>query len=70
MYGNLDSIDAAYRTLTGQEPLPPVVPDAGTSVEEKPDGTWLKSDILSWLENEGVDVPAGATKAELLDLVE
>ena len=85
MYGNLDSIDTAYRTRTGQEPLPPDVPDAEPTAEEplppdvpdaeptaeeKPDSSWLKTDIHDWLVDSGVDVPAGATKAELLDLVE
>ena len=67
MYGTLDSTAAAYRTRTGVEPPVPVEDEVPVEV---PDSSWLKADIVGWLEDHGIDAPSAATKAELLDLVD
>lgn len=72
MYGSLGSIDAAYRTHTGQEPL--VQPTAGgpdaqledDEPESMPDESWTKAQLVEWVEARGGQVASSATKAEIL----
>lgn len=68
MLGNLSSISAAHRKhALGLEP---VVEGPESADEDWPDDSWLKSDIASWLDMQGVEYSSSATKAELLELVE
>lgn len=39
-------------------------------VSERPDYSWAKADITAWLDRQGIEYPAKARKAELLNLVE
>jgi hypothetical protein len=34
-----------------------------------PDSSWKKAEIRKWVDENGVDAPEDATKAELLDLI-
>ncbi len=65
----LAAISRQFRLLAELDTYADPIPLPGPS-GEKPDDTWLKSDIHDWLVGGGVDVPAGATKAELLGLID
>lgn len=43
--------------------------EAEETYEPVPNEEWLKSDIVGWLEERDMEVPGGATKNELLDIV-
>lgn len=72
MYGNLNSIDEAFRSRTGRGPLVQPTeggPDAQLVDEEpepKPDASWTKAQLVEWVEARGGQVASSATKAEIL----
>ena len=62
--GNADgAVGTGNRAATEPQALNPA------SAPTTPDSSWKKAEIREWLDDNEIDAPSDATKAELLDLI-
>lgn len=60
-------IGMGFRLLEGWEPAPAApAEEAKGEPQERPDETWTVSEIRAWADENGIELPKGGRKADLL----